>query len=268
MNDLTSDKSDNRGRRIHPTALVHPDADIDTDVVIGPFSVIGPNVTIGKGSRVGAHAVIDGHTTIGENNQFFTGSVIGSQTQDLKYHGGNCRVVIGNDNMIREYATINTSTSEENATRIGNGNLLMTYTHVAHECAVGDGVVMANNATLAGHVTVHDKAILGGLVAVHQFTRIGTLAIVGGCAKVVKDVMPYSMVDGYPARWHGLNFVGLRRNGVPEEIRTKLKKAFKIIYRSNLNMSQAVEKLRAEFNSCPEIDHVIQFIESSSRGVC
>jgi UDP-N-acetylglucosamine acyltransferase len=255
-------------RQIHPTAVVHKDAQIASGVVIEPYAIIGPHVVIGEETWIGPHVVLDGYTIIGKNNRIFAGAVIGTASQDLKYQGGKTFVIVGDDNTIREYATINTSTSEEHPTRVGNNNLLMAYTHIAHECSVSDGVVMANNATLAGHVTVEEKAILGGLSAVHQFVRVGKMAIVGGCSKVIQDVMPYSMVDGHPTRWQSVNFVGLKRNGVPEEVRTEIKRAFKIVCRSNLNTSQALERLRAEFNSCPEIDHLIEFIENSSRGIC
>jgi UDP-N-acetylglucosamine acyltransferase len=268
MGKHRSDEIEGQERRIHPTAIVHEGALLDSDVAIGPHSIIGSNVVVGRGCRIGANVVIDGYTTIGEDNQFFTGAVVGSRPQDLKYSGGKSCLTIGNKNTIREYATINTSTSEESSTRIGDNNLLMAYVHVAHECSVGDGVIMANNATLAGHVTVENKAILGGLAAVHQFVRVGTMAIIGGCSKVIKDVLPYSMVDGHPARWQGVNFVGLKRNGVPEKVRTNIKMAFKIICRSNLNTSQALERLRAEFDSCAGIDHLIAFVEESSRGIC
>ncbi len=266
---METQKSDSTGvPKIHPTAVVNRNARIEDNVVIGPYSIIGPNVVIGEGCFIGAHVVIDGHTTIGRNNRLFTGAVVGSQPQDLKYRGGKARLVIGDNNTIREYATINTATSEENATMVGDGNLLMAYTHVAHECRVSNGVVMANSASLAGHVTIGDKSVLGGLVGVHQFVQVGTMAIVGGCSKITKDVAPYSMVDGNPVGWHGINFVGLKRNGVPEEIGANIKKAYKIICRSNLNTTQALERLRAEFDSCAEIDHLIEFIEKSSRGIC
>jgi len=268
MESLLCEKHDDSGRRIHPTAIIHKDAEIGSDVAIGPYSIVGPNVAIGRGCSIGAHVVIDGHTTIGENCRFFPGAVIGTQSQDLKYKGGPCRLIIGDNNTVREYATINISSSEENPTRIGNNNLLMAYTHVAHECEVQNEVVMANNATLAGHVKVEDKVILGGLTAVHQFVRIGTMAIVGGCSKVIQDIMPYSMVDGHPTKWHGVNFIGLKRNKVPPEARANIKKSFKIICRSDLNTSQALERIRVELNSCSEINHLIEFIESSSRGVC
>ncbi len=255
-------------REIHPTAVVHPNAEVGSRVAIGPYSIIGPHVVIGSGCRIGSHVIIDGHTRLGANNRIFTGAVVGSQTQDLKHAGGKTRLVIGENNIIREYVTINTSTSEENETRIGSNNLLMAYSHVAHECRVHNGVIMANTATLAGHVTVEDKVVLGGLAAIHQFVRIGTMAIVGGCSKVIKDVLPYSMVDGHPTTCHGTNSVGLKRNGIPEDVRAKVKRAIKITCRSNLNTSQALEKLRAEFDSCAEIDHLIHFIETSSRGIC
>ncbi|RJP23632.1 MAG: acyl-ACP--UDP-N-acetylglucosamine O-acyltransferase [Candidatus Abyssobacteria bacterium SURF_5] len=265
MDQKTAEK---RGTKIHKTAVVDTNAQIDSDVSIGPYAIIGPDVTIAGGCTIGPHVVIDGVTTIGRNNRFFTGAIVGSQPQDLKYRGEKTRLTIGEGNTIREYSTINTSTSEENETRIGDNNLLMAYTHVAHECVVQNGVVLANNATLAGHVTVEDKAILGGLAAVHQFVRVGTLAIIGGCSKVIQDVLPYSMVDGHPCAWHGVNFVGLKRSGLPEEVRSNIKKAFKIVCRSNLNTSQAIERLRAEFGSCAEINHLIDFIEKSSRGIC
>ncbi|RJP74523.1 MAG: acyl-ACP--UDP-N-acetylglucosamine O-acyltransferase [Candidatus Abyssobacteria bacterium SURF_17] len=254
--------------QIHPTAVVHKSAQIAADVEVGPYTFIGPHAIIGNGCSVGPRVVIDGHTTIGENNRFFTGAVVGSPPQDLKYRGGVSRLVIGDNNTIREYVTINTATSEKNETRIGNGNLLMAYVHVAHECDVHNGVIMANSVALAGHVTIDDKAIIGGLTGVHQFVTVGTMAIVGGCSKVVKDILPYSMADGNPTACHGANFIGLKRNGIPEDARANIKKAFKIICRSNLNTSQALERLRAEFDSCAEIDHLIEFIEKSSRGVC
>jgi UDP-N-acetylglucosamine acyltransferase len=262
-----SEKSGGR-IRIHPTAIIDKKAEIAEDVVVGPYAIIGPEVTIGSGCVVGARVTIDGFTTIGENNKFFTGAIVGSQPQDLKYRGGRSGLVIGDNNTIREYVTINTSTSEEHVTHIGNNNLLMAYVHIAHECSVHDGIVLANNATLAGHVVVEEKAILGGIAAVHQFVRIGRMAIVGGCSKVIQDVLPFSMVDGHPSVWHGVNYVGLRRNGLPEEVRTGIKRALKIICRSNLNTSQAIEKVRAELDSCDEIDYLIAFIENSSRGIC
>lgn len=268
MEKRNSDKIGDTERRIHPTAIIHKNARIDSDVAVGPCSIIGPNVSVGRGCHIGAHVVIDGYTTIGENNRFFTGAVVGSRPQDLKYAGGTSRLVVGDNNTIREYATLNTSTSEENVTHIGNDNLLMAYTHVAHECNIHNGVVMANNATLGGHVTIEDKAILGGLVGVHQFVRVGTMAIVGGWSKVIKDVLPYSMVDGHPSRWHGVNFVGLQRSGMREELRANIKRALKVVCRSGLNTSQALERLRAEFDSCAEIDHLIEFIEKSNRGIC
>ena len=268
MENLKSEETGGHGPQIHPTAIVDPKAEIGSDVIVGPYAIIGPDATIGSGCRIGPRVVIEGYTTIGENNRFFTGAVIGSQAQDLKYQGGKCRLIMGSNNTGREYATINTSASEENATRIGNNNLFMAYIHVAHECEIHNGVIMANDATLAGHVTVEDKALLGGLTAVHQFVRLGTLAIVGGCSKVIKDIMPYSMVDGHPTKCHSVNAVGLKRDGMPGEVRANIKKAFKLICRSNLNTSQALEKIRAELDGCPEINHLIEFVESSTRGVC
>lgn len=273
MNSRKTEKSslesaENAGVLIHPTAAVDRAANIASDVIVGPYSVIGPDVSVGRGCVIGSHVVIDGVTTIGENNRFFTGAVVGSQPQDLKYGGAKTGLVIGNNNTVREYVTINTATSEGHETQIGNDNLIMAYCHIAHECTIQNGVVMANCSTLAGHVTVEDKAILGGLAGVHQFVRIGTMAIVGGCSKAIQDILPYSMVDGHPAVWHGVNFVGLKRCGVPEDVRMKIKRASKIICRSNLNTSQAIEKIRAELDTCAEVERLVAFIEESSRGIC
>ncbi len=265
---MKTDRMEKDGVQIHPTAVVDPKAEIGSDVVIGPYSVVGSDVRIGQGCRIGAHVVIEGHTTIGDNNRFFAGAIVGSEPQDIKFKGGKCRLIIGDNNIIREYVTISISTSDERATRIGNDNLLMAYAHVAHDCELQNRIIMANNATLGGHVVIEDKVILGGLAAVHQFVRLGTMAIVGGCTKATKDIMPYSMVDGHPARWHGINFVGLKRNGISREVRTEIKKAFKIICRSNLNTSQALKRVRAEFDGRPEIDRLIEFIENSNRGIC
>lgn len=268
MAHIQKREPDEQERRIHPTAIIDPKAEIDTDVAIGPYSIVGPNVRIGKGCRIGVHVFIDGNTTIGKNNQFSTGAIIGSPPQDLKHRGGRYSLVIGDNNIVREYATINTSTSMENSTCIGSNNIFMAYSHVAHDCDIHNGVVMANYSALAGHVIVEDRAILGGLVGIHQFVRVGTLAMIGGLSKATKDVMPYSMVDGHPARWQGINFVGLKRNGIPGDTRTDIKRAFKIVCRSNLNTSQALDRLRGTFDGRPEISHLIEFIQSSSRGVC
>ncbi|MBU1124637.1 MAG: acyl-ACP--UDP-N-acetylglucosamine O-acyltransferase, partial [Candidatus Omnitrophica bacterium] len=198
--------------RIHSTAIVDKNAKLSDDIQIGAYSIIEGPVAIGKGVKIGSHCRIEGNTTIGENCEIFTGAVLGSSPQDLKFKGEMVYLQIGNNNIIREYCTFNPGTEEGGKTRVGNHNLFMAYSHVAHDCIVGDHTVIANNGTLAGHVTIEDRAVVGGLVAIHQFVHIGTLSIIGGCSKVVQDIPPYSTCDGHPARVYGLNLVGLRRN--------------------------------------------------------
>ncbi len=253
---------------IHPTAIVHPNAKIAEGVEIGPYAIIEENVSIGFGTKVGARVTIEGYTEIGKENQIFTGAVIGSMTQDKKCDGGISYLKIGNSNIIREYVTMNPGTLEGTKTIIGNGNLFMAYAHVAHDCIVGNYNVIANNGTLAGHVIVEDRAIIGGLSGVHQLVRIGSLAIVGGCSKVVQDVPSFMMVDGHPAKAFGVNGVGLERNDVSSEERMILKKAFKIIFRSGLALKSAISKLEEDFPASPALTTLIEFLQKSERGIC
>ncbi|MFH1046382.1 MAG: acyl-ACP--UDP-N-acetylglucosamine O-acyltransferase [Candidatus Omnitrophota bacterium] len=254
---------------IQSTAQISPGAQIADDAEIGHYAIIGPEVKIGAGTKVGDHCVITGTTTIGRNNQIFTGAVIGSIPQDKKYQGEKTELVIGDDNIIREYATINLGTAANLKTVVGNNNLIMAYAHIAHDCVIGNNVVMANVATLAGHIIIEDRATLGGLAAVHQFVRIGTLAIVGGCSKVIQDIPPYSMCDGHPASVHGLNKVGLERQGISKETRTQLKHAFTILFSSGLTIPHALKKVEEEVDlKLPEVLHLVNFIKNSERGVC
>ncbi len=253
---------------IHPTAIVHPDAELEAGVEIGPYSIIEETVRIGAGTKIGARVSIEGHTTIGSGCEIFTGAVLGSVTQDKKYKGGKSFLIIGNNTKIREYVTMNPGTEEGTETRIGNDNLVMAYAHVAHDCVVGNQVTLANNATLAGYVVVEDKAIIGGLSAVHQFVRVGTLAIVGGCSKVVQDIPPYVLVDGHPAKAYGLNVVGLERADFPKEERMLLKKAFKIIFKSRLSIKSAIQKIEEELPKTPAILTLLDFLKKSERGIC
>lgn len=252
---------------IHPTAVVHREAEIADDVVIGPYAVIGPQVRIGGGSWVGAHAVLEGQTSLGRNNRVFHGAVIGAVPQDLKYRGEPTAVVIGDGNTIREYASIHLACIEGETTSIGNGNLIMAYAHVAHNCRVGNGAILANSVNLAGHVEVHDHAIIGGVTPVHQFVRIGCHAIIGGGFRVPKDVPPFMRAGGYPLRVAGLNSVGLERHGFDEERRAVLKRAYRILFRSGLNVSQALERLRLEFGADDDVRTLIDFIAASERGI-
>jgi UDP-N-acetylglucosamine acyltransferase len=212
--------------------------------------------------------MIDGNTTIGSNCEIFTGAVVGSRPQDLKYKGDKSFLVIGDDNIIREYCTLNPGTGDGQTTRVGNSNLFMAYSHIAHDCTVGNNCVFANNATLAGHVTVEDKAVIGGLVAIHQFVHMGALSIVGGCSKVVQDIPPYSTCDGHPARVYGLNLVGLRRHKIEKESIHQLNQAFRILFNSGLAVRHAAERIEKEISSpAPEVKHLLEFVKKTERGL-
>lgn len=251
----------------HPTAIISKKAKLADDVNVGPFTAIADNVTIGSGVKIGAACVIEGNTSIGENCEIFTGAVIGSRPQDLKYKGEKSFLEIGSNNIIREYCTFNPGTSEGSKTVVGDNNLFMAYSHVAHDCAVGDNCVVANNGTLAGHVTIEDKAIIGGLVAIHQFVRVGTLSIIGGCSKVVQDIPPFSTCDGHPARVYGLNLIGLRRNGLSNEAIRELDRAFKLLFDSGLSRKHALDQIAKELKISKEISYLIEFVGNSQRGV-
>ncbi|MDD5043973.1 MAG: acyl-ACP--UDP-N-acetylglucosamine O-acyltransferase [Candidatus Omnitrophica bacterium] len=253
---------------IHSQAICSKSARLADDVEVGPYTVIGDNVSIAGGTQIGAFCVIDGHTAIGKNCRIFTGAVVGSVPQDLKYKGEISYLEVGDGNIIREYCTLNVGTGEGGKTTVGNNNLIMAYSHVAHDCVVGNDCIIANGGTLAGHVTIEDKAVVGGLVAIHQFTRIGKLSIIGGCSKVVQDVPPFSTSDGHPTRTYGLNLVGLRRAGLGAETISNLKHAFKLLFNSELAISHAVEKILAEVPAGDEISYLINFIKNSKRGIC
>jgi UDP-N-acetylglucosamine acyltransferase len=254
---------------IHPTAVIHPGAQVAADVEIGPYAIIGEHVRIGSGSRVGAHSVIDGWTEIGKNNEIFHLSSVGGVPQDLKYKGEETWLRIGDGNIIREFSTLHPGTvTGDGETTIGDGNLFMAYCHVAHDCHVGNRVIMANGSTLAGHVRVEDFAILGGLSAVHQFVRVGESAMLAGGSMVGQDVPPYTIASGDRAELKGLNLVGLRRRGFSEETITALKKAYKLLVRSNLRLEEALAKIRSELPETPELLHFIEFVQRSERGIC
>ncbi len=252
---------------IHPTAIVDKEAKLAQDVAIGPYTIIGPDVAVAGGTIIGSHCVIEGATSIGASCEIFTGAVIGSRPQDLKYKGAKSFLEIGDHNVIREYCTLNPGTDEGGKTVVGSRNLLMAYCHVAHDCHVGNDCVIANNGTLAGHVTIEDMAVIGGMVAVHQFVRVGSLSIVGGCSKVVQDIPPFSTCDGHPARVYGLNLVGLRRHNVGKGCIHELDQAFKILFNSGLSLRHALEKLVQEKYSCDEVAYLVQFAKNSQRGI-
>lgn len=250
---------------IHPTAQIHPEAQLDPSVQVGPFAVIGPHVVIGAGTRISAHVVIDGWTRMGADNEIHAGAVIGTAPQDLRYRGEESYVHIGDRNVIREYVTINRAYNHMGATVLGNDNLLMAYTHVAHNCILGNGIIMTNYSGLAGHVEMEDFVVLGGMAGVHQFVRVGTMAMVGGAAKVIKDIPPYSIVDGQPARIYEINSIGLKRRGIKPNVRAALRQAFRLLTRSGLNMTDALDAIRQQVPPHPEIDHLIAFMGQKSR---
>ena len=254
--------------KIHPAAIVDKKAKLADDVEVGPYALIGPNVEIGRSVTIAGHAVVDGYTSIGEGTRIFTGAVIGSAPQDLKYKGKKSFLKIGKNNVIREYVTMNPGTEEGSVTSIGDENLLMAYSHVAHDCRIGNNCVIANLGTLAGHVTIEDRVVMGGLAAVHQFTRVGKMAIIGGCSKVVQDIPPFSTCDGNPARVYGLNLIGITRAGMPKNAQVRLRKAFKILFHSGLMFKNGIEKVKKSIGSFEEIDYLLNFIKNSERGVC
>ncbi|MBU1913519.1 MAG: acyl-ACP--UDP-N-acetylglucosamine O-acyltransferase [Candidatus Omnitrophica bacterium] len=254
--------------KIHPTAIVDKKAKLADDVEVGPYAIIGPNVEIGKGSIIGPRVTVEGYTIIGEGDRIFTGAVIGSAPQDLKYKGQKSFLKIGKNNIIREYVTMNPGTGEGTATCIGDGNLFMAYSHVAHDCRIGNNCVIANIGTLAGHVTLEDRVVLGGLAAIHQFTRVGKMSIIGGCSKVVQDIPPFSTCDGNPARVYGLNLIGVRRAGMPQKAQRELKKAFKILFHSRLALKNGIAKVKKEIASIKEVEYLLNFLKDSERGIC
>lgn len=253
---------------IHPTAIVSHQAVLDEDVKIGPYAVIGENVKIGSATSVGSFAHILNNTQIGKNCKIFSYAVIGSPPQDLKYKGEKSFLIIGDNNIIREFVTINPGTEENSKTVIGNNNLIMAYSHIAHNCRVGDSNILANAATLAGYVEIENRVVVGGLVAIHQFCRIGSLAIIGGCSKVVQDVPPFSLCDGHPAKIYNINLVGLKRAGFSKEKIRTIKKAFKILFFENHPFSKAKVIVKKEVDNIEEIEHLLNFIDSSKRGIC
>lgn len=247
---------------IHPTAIIDPKAELHPSVEIGPYVVIGADVKIGANTTVGANVVISGPIEIGCDNQIFPGAALGLAPQDLKYKGGKSFVKIGDRNIIREYVTINRATGEGEETIIGNDNLLMAYVHIAHNCILGNGIVIANSVALAGHVEVESKAVIGGMLGIHQFVKVGRMAMLGGMSRIDRDVPPYMLVEGNPSHVRSLNLVALKRNNFHPEDISLMKKAYKILYRSNLTINQALKELQP---LCPNehISHLTQFIQSS-----
>ena len=253
----------------HPTAVVDPAAEVDDRVEIGPYAVIGPGVKVGKGTRIESHVVIEGNTTIGSDNVIHQFATVGSPPQDLKYEGEPSELIIGDGNTIREFASLNPGTRGGGmVTRVGQRNLFMMQSHIAHDCIIGDDNIVANGAMLGGHVLVGDRVIIGALVGVHQFVAIGSGAIVGAGSMVSKDVPPYCNATGDRARLRGLNLEGLRRQGFDKGRVDAIRRAYRILFRSRLRLKEAVEKVCREVPRTREVEQMIRFVESSRRGVC
>ncbi len=253
---------------IHPTAIVHPKAGIGEGVEIGPYAVIGEHVTIGNGTKIAAHVLIEGWTTIGERNHIHSFSSIGTPPQDIGYRNEETYLIIGDDNVIRECATVHRATTKEDRkTVIGNKNFLMAYSHVGHDSKLGNGIIMANSVALGGHISIGDYAIIGGIVGVHQFARIGAYAMIGGQSAVTLDIPPYVTAAGNRAQLYGLNLVGLKRRGFGEATINALKKAYKTIFRSGLTQEEAFQKVAGDFPEVAEALHLVEFMKTSKRGV-
>ncbi|HEY5041414.1 MAG TPA: acyl-ACP--UDP-N-acetylglucosamine O-acyltransferase [Verrucomicrobiae bacterium] len=253
---------------IHPTAIVHPKALVAESCEVGPYCVIGEHVALGDNCRLHSHAVVDGHTKVGKRNEIFPFAAIGTKTQDLKYTGGNPRLEIGDDNVFREGVTVHCGTNDGEATVIGSNNLFLIHAHVAHDCILGNHIIMSGYAGLAGHIIVEDHAILAGYSGVHQFCRVGKLSLIGGHSKIVQDVPPFMIVDGNPGETRTINKVGLERNGISEEAQNALKQAYKILFRDGLAMSAALAKIESDLPPLPEVKHLVQFVRASERGIC
>jgi UDP-N-acetylglucosamine acyltransferase len=254
-------------QRIHPTAIISPDAEIAADVEIGAFAIVGEGCVIGAGSVIAARATLERNVTLGRSVKVGMGSILGGAPQDLKYAGEETSVEIDDDTMIREYVTVNRGTSHSFKTTVGKNCLLMTYVHIGHDCRVGNSVILSNVVQLAGHVAIEDKAIISGLSAVHQFARVGRHSFIGGMSRVSKDIPPFLKAVGSPVKLYGLNTIGLQRSGMDEATILELKRAYRLLFRSDLNITQAIERAQSELDPLPEVQELLRFVEASERGV-
>lgn len=253
--------------RVHSSAIIDPSAQLGDDVEVGPFAIIGPRCVVGDGCQIAARATLERNVRLGQRVVIGSGAIVGGDPQDLKYRGEETWVEIGDDSAVREYATVNRGTAYAVTTTVGKHCFVMSYAHVAHDCLVGDHVIISNGTQLAGHVVIEDRATLSGLCAVHQFARIGRHAFIGGCSRVVRDVPPYVRASGNPLKLFGLNSVGLQRNGFDADVLAELKRAYRYCFRSDLNLSQGLERARADVEDLAEVRHFLAFIEASPRGV-
>lgn len=254
-------------RNIHPTAIVDAGSEIGENVSIGPFSVIQADVVINDGCQIGSHVLIHSGTRLGKNCRVFKGAVLATDPQDLKYAGEKTTLEIGDNTTVREFCTLNRGSSHRKRTVIGSKTLLMAYVHVAHDCIIGNNVILANAINMAGHVTIEDFASVGGMTPIHQFVRIGQHAFIGGGLRVPKDVPPYILAAGEPLAYAGINRVGLSRRGFSAETLLQLRRAYKLIYRSSLNTTQAINEITTTMQLTPEIQYILNFIESTERGI-
>src|SRR5436190_14789230 len=253
--------------QIHQTAIVDPKAELGAETIVGPYCIVGSEVVLGEGCWLQHHVTLAGPMRAAAGNKFYAYCSIGQQTQDLKYAGEPTYLEIGDENTFREFCTVNRSTNSNGKTRVGNRGNFLAYSHIGHDCNVGDSVVFSNNGTLAGHVEIGDHAIMGGLTAVHQFCRLGRYAITGGCSKIVQDVPPFMIADGNPAKVRGINIVRLERNGFSAETIKTIKEAFRLIYRSKFNTRQAVDAIQQDLPASPEISQILEFVRGSERGI-
>jgi UDP-N-acetylglucosamine acyltransferase len=252
--------------KIHPTAVIHPSAELASDVTVGAYCVVGEHVVVGRGTAIESHVVIEPYTHIGEDCQIRQCAVLGGPPQDRKFRGERSYLIIGDRNIIREFVTIHRATGEGEATRLGDDNMIMAYCHIGHNCLLGSGISMANQVGISGHCLVEDRVVFGGIVGLHQFVRIGKFAMIGGMSKVVTDVPPFIMADGRPAEVTTLNVLGLRRAGLPPRIRASLKQAFRLLYRSSLNLTQGIAAVYNEVEPSEERDYLLEFLTNIRRG--
>ena len=253
--------------RIHSTAIISPEAEIGSDVEVGPFAIIGDNCVVGDGCVISPRATLERNVKLGSNVKVGIGTILGGLPQDLKFAGEETTVEIGEGTVIREYTTVNRGTAQSFRTSVGKNCLLMSYVHLGHDCHIGNNVILSNVVQLAGHVTIEDRAIVSGLSAVHQFVRIGSQSFIGGCSRVSKDIPPFLKAVGNPVRLYGLNTVGLQRGGMDEATIRELKRAYRLLFRSDLNVSQAMERVQNELEPLPEVRELVRFVEASERGV-
>lgn len=267
MSETAAETRNDRETVVHPTAIVDGGAELGPGVKVGPYAIVGPGVRIGAGTVIGPHALIERDTVVGQDCRIFKGAVLGTDPQDLKYAGEQTMLAVGDRTVIREFATLNRGTGASGKTVVGSDCLLMAYTHVAHDCELGDHVILSNAVNMAGHVIIEDWVIVGGMTPIHQFVRIGAHAFVGGASRAAQDVPPYCRVAGSPAKLYGLNSVGLERRGFPPEVRQAIKKAYRTVFKSGMNISQGLAEAESQDPGIPEVTRFLAFIRASERGI-